>query len=51
MTARHWEALDLLARATGATASTVLMALVEQATVEAGQAIEAAGVAHQDAGR
>ena len=57
LTARHWEALDLLARAIGATPSEVIAALVEQATAEAAQAVEemelmdATGVADQDAER
>ena len=46
LTARHWEALDLLARAVGATPSAVIAALVEQATADAAEAIEdARGVA------
>lgn len=36
----HWEAVRLLARATGSTPSLVLAALVEQATAEAARAVE-----------
>lgn len=57
LTARHWEALDLLALAVGATPSQVVAALIKQATVEAGKAVEemelmyTTGVADQDAER
>ena len=40
LTATHWEALDLLARVVGSTPSAVVGALIERATVEAGEAIE-----------
>ena len=40
LTARHWEALDLLARAVDSTPSAVVGALIERATVEVGEAIE-----------
>lgn len=40
LTSRHWEALDLLARALGSTPSAVVGAMIMRATVEAGEVIK-----------